>query len=859
MRFRGWGRRGPAPLFPPLYGPPPGATPSGPVFACRPMSFDLALCEASFPRIKELDDTDLAQAITKRHQEITPTPVEQTAVLGLISKIKAAIEKISAAPDLLPSVTVEEFREVGSFRKGTMLAGHNVADIVVVLRSLPTVEAVSALGQKIVEELKANDKEVYGCISRDFGCELAGPNAIVRLLITTVPSNAKLLEPDLHLKESIMISHMAALRHARWFEENASNPTIKILIRIMKDIRNRFDQLKDLSVWNIELISHYAVVNTASQQPLSASQAFRRFFQLLAAGLLLPTSPALSDPCEQARRIHQSLTYEQMVGIDVILDQLCSSSQTLLRIICHGGYKHVLGLETSKSGLVTDMTFWGDVVVTPLEAAYVDKVMEPMYEDEISGVMAQRRMSSLAGPSELMIPKALDVNTITETLNQMFPALQLVPADIQRPTAEVMCTIYQYITQYIMDIPDAVYTTPLFAISSSTDMDLFAQAYPKLVIFQALSAIVEDISSNEIQFSFLDLVAPEPGPTRILLSTLINFIEFMTSAIAKAHSIFSSVDGRKSKLESKKLHAINLGNEVQRLHNKTTNRKHLENEFREKMEILQRSIKETYAQIKAIQMELKTVCDDNIEKRKKLVEMQNESRHLTFQNEVVDRDIVNSPDRLNAELSELTNHKKWEYKEKKKARIMIARSIEHVTEILNKSRERQKEGVKLEEAIVGAEEKRNEVKEECTNMEEKLTKEENKLSAMEKEREKEESLHEKSLKDMKEHLATLDEQVKYIRQRMQNFDKENVEVQREIGKTKNEIAALNRTTNADIINLATRLNEIHNKYLEGEKLYEEDYNRMDNLRNHLIAVLNASDVDTTFDTSLLNNVLMNEM
>ncbi|KAL3984624.1 Nuf2 family protein [Acanthocheilonema viteae] len=486
--------------------------------------------------------------------------------------------------------------------------------------------------------------------------------------------------------------------------------------------------------------------------------------------------------------------------------------------------------------------------------------------------MAQRRMSSLAGPSELMIPKALDVNTITETLNQMFPALQLVPADIQRPTAEVMCTIYQYITQYIMDIPDAVYTTPLFAISSSTDMDLFAQAYPKLVIFQALSAIVEDISSNEIQFSFLDLVAPEPGPTRILLSTLINFIEFMTSAIAKAHSIFSSVDGRKSKLESKKLHAINLGNEVQRLHNKTTNRKHLENEFREKMEILQRSIKETYAQIKAIQMELKTVCDDNIEKRKKLVEMQNESRHLTFQNEVVDRDIVNSPDRLNAELSELTkyleniqkeisaeSHKKWEYKEKKKARIMIARSIEHVTEILNKSRERQKEGVKLEEALVGAEEKRNEVKEECTNMEEKLTKEENKLSAMEKEREKEESLHEKSLKDMKEHLATLDEQVKYIRQRMQNFDKENVEVQREIGKTKNEIAALNRTTNADIINLATRLNEIHNKYLEGEKLYEEDYNRMDNLRNHLIAVLNASDVDTTFDTSLLNNVLMNEM
>lgn len=46
---------------------------------------------------------------------------------------------------------------------------------------------------------------------------------------------------------------------------------------------------------------------------------------------------------------------------------------------------------------------------------------------------------------------------------------------------------------------------------------------------------------------------------------------------------------------------------------------------------------------------------------------------------------------------------------------------------------------------------------------------------------------------------------------MQDFDKENVEVQREIGKAKNEIAALNRTTNADIRNLATRLNEALNK------------------------------------------------
>uniref|UniRef100_A0AAF5PUS4 Kinetochore protein Nuf2 N-terminal domain-containing protein n=1 Tax=Wuchereria bancrofti TaxID=6293 RepID=A0AAF5PUS4_WUCBA len=482
--------------------------------------------------------------------------------------------------------------------------------------------------------------------------------------------------------------------------------------------------------------------------------------------------------------------------------------------------------------------------------------------------MAQRRMSSLAIPFELMMPRALDVNAITETLNRMFPSLQLIPSDIQKPTSELMCAVYQCITQYIMDIPDAIYTTPPFAFTSAMDMDLFSQAYPKLVIFQALSAIVEDISSNQIQFSYLDLVAPETGPTRILLSTLINFIEFTTNAITKAHDIFNSVDSRKSDLESKKYNVIDLNNEAQHLRSDATTRKHLESEFREKMEILERNIKETYVQTEAIQMEMKAVCESSTEKEKKLVEAQNEVKRLTFQNDVVDRDIVNSPDRLNAELSELTKYleniqkeisaesrKKWEYKEKQKERIIIGRSIEHFMEILNKLRERQKNGAIIEETLAAAEEQRNEAKESYMNIEEKLTKERNKLLAMEKEFEKEESLHEKSLKDIKEHLATLNEQVKDIRRRMQDFDKENVEVQREIAKVKNDIAALSRTTNADTRNLATRLNEALNKYLDAEKLYKEDFRKVDSLNNYLITMLNASDGDTTFNTSHSTSVL----
>lgn len=60
------------------------------------------------------------------------------------------------------------------------------------------VEAVNALGAKVVDDVKRETREMLGCVPKDFGCEIAGTQAVVRLLITTLPQNMAMLDKDLH-------------------------------------------------------------------------------------------------------------------------------------------------------------------------------------------------------------------------------------------------------------------------------------------------------------------------------------------------------------------------------------------------------------------------------------------------------------------------------------------------------------------------------------------------------------------------------------------------------------------------------------------------------------------------------------
>jgi len=328
--------------------------------------FDLVLAEPAFPPVRAVpQETEEAfqAALLKRNQDLTPSEKEANAVTNLVTKAQAVFDNLIVNPGNFDAC-IEEVRQVGPYKQGTMLTGTNVADFVIVLKTLPTKEANEALGNKVWESLKAKEpKEVLTMVATEKGFDLSNTEATARVQVTTIHPNLKKLEAGLHLDVKHCQAAHSAIKYSRWFEDNAQQPTIKTLVRLLRDLKRRFSGFEPLTPWMLDLLAHYAILNNPMCQALPLTSAFKRVLQLLSAGFFLPGSAGITDPCESySVRVHTTMTLEDQ-------DLVCLTAQTLLRVLSHGGYKQILGIE-GNSSIVTEMSVWDGVVVNPLERAY---------------------------------------------------------------------------------------------------------------------------------------------------------------------------------------------------------------------------------------------------------------------------------------------------------------------------------------------------------------------------------------------------------------------------------------------------------------------------------------------------------
>uniref|UniRef100_A0A8D8RHI2 Interleukin enhancer-binding factor 2 homolog n=1 Tax=Cacopsylla melanoneura TaxID=428564 RepID=A0A8D8RHI2_9HEMI len=326
--------------------------------------FDYVLCENIFPRVNPRpDEESYEQILLKRNEELTPSEQDLTLIQGFVQKVQAVFDKlIIASGDA--EIDIDETRAVGSFKKGVAIKGEKSADLVIIFKSLPTKEAINWVATKVLTEIKAGEaprnKAGFKMEAKEHGFNLINKGLILRCLVTTVHSNLKQLTPEVHVPLAVCKLHLLAYKHVHWFDVNAQNDVVKALVRIMRDLKTRFEGFAALNPWMIELLVHSSVIQPP-RKPLTIGVGFRRIIELLASGIFITGSSSITDPCDvNSARVHAALDQEKQ-------DLVCFTAQTLIRILAHGGLETVL---RGSSNLTQDTTVWNGVVVIPLEKVY---------------------------------------------------------------------------------------------------------------------------------------------------------------------------------------------------------------------------------------------------------------------------------------------------------------------------------------------------------------------------------------------------------------------------------------------------------------------------------------------------------
>jgi len=311
----------------------------------------------------EEDDSKLSELLLQRNKLMVP----ESGVIAQLDALYARLETaLGEFKDGINESPFEETRKVGAYSNETLIRGDTTGEMLLVFKEAPELDQ-SGLIASLTTQLA--------------DCEVAfdADNASIRVthgshaihcFITCNGQKIRTVE-ERHFAKKLLYRHFDMRKRAHWFGEYGQEPNVRVLARIIGDMRRRYQGLNGLTQWSVELLAHYCVTGVRYNEqgqmaPLSMASSFRRFLMILSSGFFLPGSSGIRDPIERdGRSVHQNFAKGDM-------DAICATMQTLLRVVMQGAPEKVIGLDSSDN-CDMEMQIIDGVVIQPSMTVYTDE------------------------------------------------------------------------------------------------------------------------------------------------------------------------------------------------------------------------------------------------------------------------------------------------------------------------------------------------------------------------------------------------------------------------------------------------------------------------------------------------------
>lgn len=339
--------------------------------------FDIEHCEHHFPRTKvegeSCEDSKLGEMLLQRNKLLVPEPDVIAVFDALFTQIKEGLMELKdeSAESAEGSTSMfEEIRKIGAYSNETLIAGCKEAEALVMLKEAPTPEKLDELAKNVASimgadyKVETDSKLAVITVSDKNNMRLCCFVSCIGVKIKGVTEG--------NIAKKILYKNFDMAKRSRWFDDFGQEPNVKVLARIIADLRVRYQGFKGLTQWALELLAHYCVTKYDENgilTALSIPAAFKRFLMVLSSGFFLPGSSGIRDPIERdGRSVHQNFSKTDQ-------DQICATAQTLLRVLLQGSPQKVIGLDNSQN-ICEEMQIIDGIVIQPSLSCHVEEESE---------------------------------------------------------------------------------------------------------------------------------------------------------------------------------------------------------------------------------------------------------------------------------------------------------------------------------------------------------------------------------------------------------------------------------------------------------------------------------------------------